>query len=62
MMLTYSGLDVPDIHKEGTGIVHGEAIKFKYSAVLPDKYKYRVAVEDNNALRDFGGTKYQTGL
>ena len=34
IMLKYSGLTVPGGQNEGTRLVHGEAIKFKYPAIF----------------------------
>ena len=37
-------------------------IELKYPEVVADYYIYRGAVENKNALRHDGGTKYQIGL
>ena len=43
-------------------MVNGEIVKFKYTEVVADNYRYMGVVENNNALMYDGRTKYQFGL
>ena len=43
-------------------MVNREISKFKYSEVVADHYIYRGGVDNHNALRHDGGTKYRFGL
>ena len=38
--------------------MNGEIVKFKYPEVVADHYRYRGEVENYNALRHDGGTKF----
>ena len=42
--------------------MNGDIVKFKYPEVVADYYRYREALENHNALRHDGGTKYQFGF
>ena len=59
MMSTFSGFTVLEGQKEERRMVNGEVVKFQYSAVVADHYRYRGAVDNHNALRHDGGTKSQ---
>ena len=48
--------------KEEKRMVNGEVLKFKDPEVVADHYRYKGAVENKNALTNYGGTKYQFGL
>ena len=61
-MSTFSGLDVMEGQQEERRMVNGEAVKFKYPEVVADHYRYRGMVDNYNALRHDGGTKYQFSL
>ena len=41
MMLTFSGLNVPEGQKEDIRMVNGDVFKFKYTEVVADHYEYR---------------------
>ena len=45
MMSIYSGLTVPDGHKDKRRHVNGEVIKIKYPEIVPHNNIYREAVE-----------------
>ena len=62
MISTFSGLTVSEGQKEERRVVNGEVVKFKYPEVVSDHYRYRGAVENHNALRHGGGSKFQIGL
>ena len=62
MMSTFSGLTVPEGQKEERIMVNGEIVKFKYSSIVANHYRYRRAVDNNNDLRHDGGIKSQIGL
>ena len=61
-MSTFSGLTVPEGHKEDRKVLNGEVVKFKYPEVVADHYRYRGAVENHNALSHDGVTKSQFSL
>ena len=48
--------------KEEIRVVSGEVINFNYPEVVADNYRYKVAVDNHNALRHYGGIKYQIDL
>ena len=43
-------------------MVNGGVVKLKYPEVVLDHYRYRRAVDNNNALINYGGIKSQIGL
>ena len=43
-------------------IVNGELVKFNYTVIVADKYRYRHTVDNHNELRHYGGTNYQIFL
>ena len=42
--------------------MNGEVVKFNYPKFAVYHYRYRGAVENHNALSNYGGTKYQIVL
>ena len=62
MMLTFSGLTVPESQNEERRMVNWEIVKFQYPEVVADHYRYRGAVENHNALSHDNGTKSQSFL
>ena len=42
--------------------MNGEIFKLNYPEVVADNYRYRGAMENNDALKRDGGTRYQFGL
>ena len=62
MMSTCSGLTVIEVQTEEIMIVNGEVYKLDYPEVVAGYYKYRREVDNHNALRHDGGTKYENGL
>ena len=58
-MPTFSGLTVPEGHKEERSTVNGEVFKFKYPEVVADDLNYMGSVNNHNALSHDGRTKYQ---
>ena len=48
VMSTISGLTVMEDHKEGIIMVNGEVVKFKYSELFADHYRYSGSVYNNN--------------
>ena len=61
-MSTFLVLTVPEGQKEERRMVNGDIVKFKYTEVVEDHYRYRGVVYNHNALRHDGGTKSQFGL
>ena len=59
MMSNFSGLTVPEGQKEDIRTVNGEIVKFKYPGVVADNYRYRGVLDNQNALKHDGRTKYQ---
>ena len=45
-----SGLTVLDVQKKEIKLVNGEVVKFNYSEVVVDHYRYRRSVRNHNAL------------
>ena len=41
MMSNFSGLAVPEVHKEERSMVNREVVKFKYPKIVADHYRYR---------------------
>ena len=58
----FSGLTMLGGQKEESRMVNGEVAKFNYPEVVAVHYRYRGAVDNNNAFRPDGGTKSQFGL
>ena len=51
-----------EVQKEERRTMNGEIVKFKYTEVVADNYRYTGAVENKNDTRHDGGNKSQMFL
>ena len=62
LMSIFLGLTVPEGQKQERSIVNGVEFKYKYPEVVTYRYIYKGGVENPNASRHDGRTKYQIVL